>query len=65
MKPPPNATAPTKGSGKPNVLLLLATIKSQANASSNPPPKAYPSTAAMTGFAKSKRFINPAYPPLG
>ena len=45
----PGAT-PRLISGWPNFALSLATMKSHSMASSQPPPKAKPLTAAMIGF---------------
>src|SRR5215469_1531556 len=50
-RPPAPATRPRLTSGKPNFAASLATIRSHARTNSNPPASAYPSTAAMIGFA--------------
>jgi hypothetical protein len=61
--PPPPGTRPTEVSGSPKVAAVLAMIRSAARASSQPPPSAYPSTAAMVGIgsprtaAKAARMI--------
>lgn len=39
-------------------MILLANLKSQANASSKPPPSAAPSIAAMTGIGKVEMSSN-------
>ena len=62
--PPPFAVSPRLTSGRPNVALSAATIRSQASAISNPPPRANPSTAAMTGLTGGRATI-PAKPRPG
>src|SRR5262249_58111952 len=58
---PRPATSPLVTSGRPNVAVSLATIRSHASAISNPPARAYPSTAAMTGLAGG-RWVMPPKP---
>ena len=50
-RPPPPATRPRLTSGMPNAESFDATIRSVARASSHPPARQYPSTAAMSGLA--------------
>ena len=60
---PPPGKIPTLTSGSPNVAPAPATIRSQASASSNPPPSAIPSTAAIVGTGSScSRPISPTIP---
>ena len=47
-------------SGSPNRAVSAATTRSQANASSKPPPTAAPFTAAITGLAGNVRKLNGA-----
>ena len=47
--PPPPGMIPRRISGWPSSALSDATIMSQASASSQPPPSAYPDTAAISG----------------
>ena len=47
--PPQPGTRPTVASGSPNCAVSSATTRSQFSASSQPPPRAYPCTAAITG----------------
>ena len=57
---PPPGKIPTLTSGNPKVAPAPATIRSQASASSNPPPSATPSTAAIVGIGSSwRRRISP------
>jgi hypothetical protein len=58
-RPPDAATTPWRGSGRPNCAWLLATTMSQASASSVPPPRARPLTAAMIGFQQAKSSVIP------
>ena len=51
--PPPAGMTPTLTSGRPTTAVLSATIRSQARASSSPPPSAKPCTAAMAGTGRS------------
>ena len=60
--PPASAAKPTLGSGKANFALVDATIKSQANAISNPPPIDTPFTAAIKGLVKLNLEVKPAKP---
>ena len=53
--PPPPAIRPRLTSGSPNRAVSAATTRSQANASSKPPPTAAPFTAAITGLAGNVR----------
>lgn len=48
--PPHPGTVPMTTSGYPNLALDPATMISHIIASSHPPPRAYPLTAAMIGF---------------
>src|SRR5215469_423946 len=57
--PPAPATSPRLTSGRPNLASSLATTRSQASTSSNPPASAYPSTAAITGLAGGFSTIPP------
>src|SRR5215469_1497237 len=57
--PPAPATRPRLTSGNPNLASSLATTRSQASTSSKPPARAYPSTAAITGFAGGRSTIPP------
>src|ERR1700761_3882930 len=63
-KPPASAARPTRGSGRANVALSEAMMRSQASAISNPPPIATPLTAAMIGLSQSNRDRPPPKPPL-
>src|SRR5215469_3194905 len=58
-RPPAPATRLRRTSGRPNFAASLATTRSQARTSSNPPASAYPSTAAMTGLAGGRCTIPP------
>ena len=49
--PPAAAISPRLTSGSPNLVRSSATTRSLANASSVPPPKAVPLTAAMVGLS--------------
>ena len=53
---------PRLTSGWPNLALALAMRKSQARASSQPPPRAKPLTAAITGLSRSSRLRNVFWP---
>src|SRR6516164_1447804 len=59
--PPAPATRPRLTSGRPNTASSLATTRSQDRTISNPPARAYPSTAAMTGLAGG-RWVMPPKP---
>ena len=48
--PPRPGMMPRVISGWPNLAVSAAMMKSQASASSQPPPRAWPATAAMMGF---------------
>ena len=55
--PPPPGMIPRVISGCPNSAVSEATIMSQASASSQPPPRAQPETAAIIGvFTAPSRF---------
>jgi MFS transporter, YNFM family, putative membrane transport protein len=54
--PPPPGTSPTVTSGRPNTAVSSATMMSQLIANSQPPPRAYPCTAATVGCG---RFSTP------
>src|SRR5487761_1569456 len=56
-RPPAPAARPRVTSGRPNCASSLATTRSQASTSSNPPASAYPSTAAITGLTGGRRVI--------
>ena len=58
---PPAARSPTPTSGIPSFTPSAATMRSQVNATSRPPAKAKPSTAAMSGFFApfSRNSLNP------
>ena len=58
--PPPPGTSPTVVSGRPNTAVSSATIRSQHRASSQPPPRAYPCTAAITGCGRASTPPNAA-----
>ena len=60
--PPAPATSERFTSGMPNVALREATTRSHASTTSVPPASAGPSTAAMSGFVRS-RWVRPAKPP--
>ncbi len=57
-RPPPAATKPRLTSGIPNFAVRDATTRSVASTTSVPPAKAYPSTAAISGF-RGGRSVNP------
>lgn len=61
--PPPPGMTPSLTSGTPNLADSPATTMSQASASSQPPPKATPSTAAITGLGKVPRSAHRSPPP--
>ena len=61
-RPPQVGTRPRFTSGSPNDASRAATTRSHASTISNPPPSAGPSTAAMSGLARSRR-ITPYSPP--
>ena len=63
--PPASAASPTLGSGSASSAFSEATMMSQANAISNPPPIATPFTAAMTGLSRSQREVRPPKPDDG
>src|SRR6202022_626960 len=63
-KPPASAARPTRGSGRAKVAFSEAMIRSQASATSKPPPIATPLTAAMIGLSQSKRVVRPEKPPF-
>ncbi len=54
--PPPPGTSPSVTSGSPKTAVSSATIRSQDNANSVPPPSAKPNTAATVGCG---RFSTP------
>src|SRR6185437_14365705 len=58
--PPPPGTSPTVVSGRPSTAVSSATIRSQHRASSQPPPRAYPCTAAITGCGSASTLANAA-----
>lgn len=58
--PPKQGISPRFTSGCPNTAFSDAILISQARATSHPPPRAYPFTAAMTGFS---RFSMASQPP--
>ena len=55
--PPTPGKIPRVTSGSANTALSLATMKSARSASSQPPPNAKPSTAAMTGAGQRRMAI--------
>jgi hypothetical protein len=62
-RPPASGTRPSVASGNANSACEAATTRSAARTSSNPPPRASPFTAAMTGLPRSKNSVSPANPP--
>ena len=54
--PPKPGVMPSPTSGWPNLAFSLARRMSQAMASSHPPPRAKPLTAAMTGLERFSSF---------
>ena len=52
-------------SGNPNVASLVANLKSQDSANSNPPPSTYPCIIAITGFGKDSMLLNKLIPVFG
>ena len=63
--PPARAANPTFGSGRANLALEEAIMRSHARAISIPPPIATPFTAAIIGLFKLKRLVRPAKPVSG
>ncbi len=61
--PPPAATRERFTSGKPKRAVVEATMRSAARASSQPPARAGPSAATITGLVRS-RCTKPPKPPL-
>ena len=61
--PPKPGMTPSATSGWPNFALSAATMKSQASASSQPPPRAKPLTAAIHGLAECSTAW-PRLPPI-
>ena len=53
--PPAPAISPTRGSGSPKRAVSAAMTMSQARAISNPPPRATPLTAAISGLGQRSR----------
>ena len=56
--PPAPGMTPSRISGWPSFALSPHTRKSAHRASSQPPPRAYPVTAAMTGFGMRATAVN-------
>src|SRR4029453_3685648 len=63
--PPAPAMGPTLTSLGANWAASSATTRWQARAISQPPPIAYPLTAAITGFVIARRLVSPANPFFG
>ncbi len=61
--PPASGTSPRVTSGSESCAVVEATIRSQASASSSPPPAAQPLIAAITGLSRSNSSVRPAKPP--
>ncbi len=58
--PPQPGTSPTLASGSPSCAVASTAITSQLSASSQPPPSAYPCTAAITGCGSASSAPNAA-----